>query len=151
MNSQTKSKRIHLADDDEDDRSFFEDAIKELGIETQLIMSTNGAELMKILDDTVPPPPYVIFLDLNMPRKNGFECLLEIRKISKLMEIMVVIFSTSSKAEIVDKAFHLGANYYICKPSSFELLKKAIKTVLLFTVKQQREQPPRDKFFLTLN
>lgn len=47
---------------------------------------------MKTLDDTVPPPPYAIFLDLNMPLKNGYECLTEIRNTPKLKDIMVVIF-----------------------------------------------------------
>ncbi len=105
---------------------------------------------MTTLNDTVPPPPYAIFLDLNMPRKNGFECLSEIRKTPKLKDIMVVIFSTSADKNAIETTYALGANYYIRKPRSFKLLKKAIETVLLFSSDQQHEQPSKDKYFLAI-
>ena len=128
---QTESKNIYLADDDADDREVFVDALQELSPDTQLIISNDGEELMTTLDDNVPPPPYVIFLDLNMPRKNGYECLREIRRTHKLRDIMVVIFSTTDNRDSIERTYSLGANYYIRKPHSFELLKKAIQTILL--------------------
>ena len=71
---------IVLADDDSDDRMFFKDAFEELKIKTKVKTFTNGVELMNYLniEDTVLPN--VLFLDLNMPKKNGFECLKEIKK-----------------------------------------------------------------------
>lgn len=144
-------KNIILAEDDINDRELFEDALEELSIQTRLIISEDGVELMTTLADIVPPPPYAIFLDLNMPRKNGYECLAEIRNTQKLKEIMVVIFSTTDNQHAIETTYSLGANYYVCKPRSFELLKKAIETVLLFTPQQQSEQPSRDNFFLTIN
>lgn len=143
-----KSKSIFLADDDDDDCIIFEDALNELNSEAFLTIANDGVELLNTLNETVPPPPYVIFLDLNMPRKNGFESLKEIRQINKLKEIPVVILSTSSSIEIIDKTFDLGANYYICKPTSYPLLTKMIKKVLSLPLEQLNEQPPRHEFVL---
>jgi PleD family two-component response regulator len=149
MNSiSTKPKSIFLADDDDDDCTVFEDALNELNVETYLTITNDGVELLSTLNENVPPPPYVIFLDLNMPRKNGFESLKEIRQIKKLEAIPVVILSTSSNVDIIDKAFHLGANYYICKPTSYPLMIKMIGKVLSLDIKQLNEQPSRNKFVL---
>jgi CheY-like chemotaxis protein len=147
---ETKYITIFLADDDPDDCSLFQEALNELSMETLLTITNDGVELMTTLDDTVPPPPYVIFLDLNMPRKNGFDALKEIRSIEKLKDIPVVIFSTTSHAETVERTFRLGANYYICKPNSFFLLMKAIERVLSLERKQLEKQPTRNQFVMVV-
>ncbi len=139
-------KNIFLADDDADDRMFFEDALKQLPIPTQLTLSNDGLELMSNLETVVPD---VIFLDLNMPRKNGFQCLEEIRNTPKLNDIPIVIFSTTANEDAVNKTYQLGANYYICKPHSFELLVKAIETVLTLEM-LLKPQPPKENFILTI-
>jgi len=139
-------KNIFLADDDADDRMFFEDALKQLPIPTQLTLSNDGLELMSNLETVVPD---VIFLDLNMPRKNGFQCLEEIRNTPKLKDIPIVIFSTTANEDAVNKTYQLGANYYTCKPHSFELLVKAIETVLTLEM-LLKPQPPKEKFILTI-
>jgi len=144
----SKSKSIFLADDDDDDCNIFEDALSELNMEAKLTVSNDGVELLNTLNATVPPPPYVIFLDLNMPRKNGFESLKEIREISKLKEIPVVILSTSSNTEVIDRTFNLGANYYICKPTSYPLLTKMIAKVLALAPEKLCGQPSREDFVL---
>ncbi|HOZ75814.1 MAG TPA: response regulator [Flavobacterium sp.] len=141
---------IFLTDDDADDCLLFSEIIQEINPNegTKLTISNDGAALMKTLDETVPPPPEVIFLDLNMPRKNGFECLEEIRNTPKLMEIPVVIFSTSSSNDIVDRSYKFGANYYICKPQSYTLLKKTIAHVLSLGWEKLSGQPNRDDFVI---
>jgi CheY-like chemotaxis protein len=145
----TKSYQIFLAEDDADDRMFFEDALKELSIPTNLTIAYDGAELMSKLETIMdPPPPDVIFLDLNMPRKNGFECLTEIKQTPKLKDIPVVIFSTTASDHVVDKTYQQGATYYICKPHSFSELVKVIDTVLKLEM-WQKPQPPKDKFVIT--
>ncbi|SOE23686.1 CheY chemotaxis protein or a CheY-like REC (receiver) domain [Spirosomataceae bacterium TFI 002] len=124
-------KSIFLAEDDPDDREFFKEALEQLNFDTELTFSNNGVELMSCLEVLVRhPPPHVIFLDLNMPMKNGFQCLEEIRNTPKLRDIPVVIFSTTGDIDSVDKTYNQGANYYICKPNSFQLLVKAIEKVL---------------------
>lgn len=144
-------KNIFLADDDVIDRELFEDALQQLTFPTHLTQSEDGVELMINLDKTVPPPPHAIFLDLNMPRKNGYECLAEIRNTHKLKDIMVVIFSTTDCQQAIEKTYLLGANYFICKPRSFQLLKKAIETVLLLDQPAQGAQTSIDNFYLSLN
>jgi len=140
-------KNIFLADDDADDRMFFGDALKQVTILTQLTLSNDGLELMHNLETVIPD---VIFLDLNMPRKNGFQCLEEIRNTPQLKDIPIVIFSTTANDDAVNKAHQLGANYYICKPHSFELLVKAIETALTL-VMWPKPQPPRENFILTIS
>jgi CheY-like chemotaxis protein len=103
---------------------------------------------MQILDKTVPPPPDVIFLDLNMPRKNGFECLDEIKHSSKLKNIPIVIFSTSDQPEAVNRVYEQGAHHFLKKPSSFPLLKIAIQKVLAINWAEHAAQPSKDKFIL---
>jgi CheY-like chemotaxis protein len=139
-------KNIYLADDDADDRMFFEDALKQLPIPAQLTLSNDGLELMCNLETVIPD---VIFLDLNMPRKNGFQCLEEIRSTPNLKDIPIVIFSTTANEDAVNKTYQLGANYYICKPHSFELLVKAIETVLTLEI-LLKSQPPKENFILTI-
>src|SRR6476659_2508685 len=91
-----------LADDDIDDCTFFEDALKELPISATLSTVNDGAQLMNFLSMESDNPPDVLFLDLNMPRKSGFECLSEIKSIDKLKDLPVIIFSTSLNMEVVD-------------------------------------------------
>jgi len=143
-------KIIFLADDDADDRMLFEDALKQVTIPTQLTLSNDGLELMSNLETVIqPPPPDVIFLDLNMPRKDGFQCLAEIRNTPKLKDIPIVIFSTTSHADAVNRTYQHGANHYICKPHSFELLVKAIETVLTLEM-WQKPQPSKEQFILAI-
>jgi CheY-like chemotaxis protein len=113
-----------------------------------LVVTNDGAELMSTLDDTVPPPPYVIFLDLNMPRKNGFDCLKEMRRTPKLKDIPVVIFSTSCAMDVIDRTYQEGANYYVCKPNSFLNLIKAINNIFSLDIKDLQTQPDRNQFVL---
>ncbi|GAA0879662.1 response regulator [Algoriphagus jejuensis] len=141
---------IFLADDDADDRLFFEDALKELAIPTELTLSRNGLELMSNLETlTHHPPPHVIFLDLNMPLKDGLQCLQEIRNTPKLKDIPVVIFSTTANVDTVNKTYEQGANYYICKPPSFALLVKAIERVLSLEM-WQAPKTPKEKYLLAI-
>ena len=143
-------KNIFLAEDDADDRMFFEDALKKVTVLTQLTLSNDGLELMSNLETvTEAPPPHIVFLDLNMPFKDGFQCLQEIRNTPKLKEIPVVIFSTTASDDAVNKTYEQGANYYICKPRSFKLLVKAIETVLTLEM-WQAPQPPKEKFVLSI-
>ncbi|MEO6685206.1 MAG: response regulator [Dyadobacter sp.] len=123
-------KYIFLVDDDEDDCLLFEDALREVCDTTELRTANDGIELMDFLENKLPPAPDVIFLDLNMPRKNGFECLTEIRNDQKFKDIPVVIFSTSGEQETINRLYDEGATYYIRKPGSFPKLKMAIQYIL---------------------
>jgi CheY-like chemotaxis protein len=141
-------KSVFLADDDPDDRLFFADALKQTSAMADLTVSKDGIELMdRLATVTNPPPPDVIFLDLNMPRKNGFDCLKEIRANPRLKNIPVVIVSTSSNQDMVDRTYADGANYYLCKPRSFSQLVRMIERVFGFDL-WSNQRPSKEKFLL---
>jgi CheY-like chemotaxis protein len=142
-------KNILLADDDSDDCMIFEEALKEINAHTQLTIESDGNLLMERLKSKTQPMPDILFLDLNMPRKNGSECLCEIRSLTQLKNIPVIILSTSSQRQAVNKMYEQGANYYICKPSEFGQLKDAIQKMLSFTVDALTKKPTRENFLLS--
>ncbi|HSU50867.1 MAG TPA: response regulator [Segetibacter sp.] len=117
---------IFYTDDDIDDRAIFIDAAQQVSDSLQVITQGNGDELIGLLNNP-PPFPNIIFLDLNMPVKNGYEVLQEIKQSELTKDLPVIIFSTSDDEKAINTTRHLGANLYIPKPSSFSLLKKAIK------------------------
>ncbi|MCM4171718.1 response regulator [Arenibacter sp. TNZ] len=113
---------IFLADDDQDDREIFMDALTELPIETSVKQFENGVDLMAELHSDNPLPK-IIFLDLYMPLMDGFECLSDIRNIPDFSEITIIIYSTSYHQNEVDQLKEGGANQYIKKPNSYNQLK----------------------------
>tara|TARA_R110000868_G_scaffold28633_2_gene107199 strand:+ start:55327 stop:55773 length:447 start_codon:yes stop_codon:yes gene_type:complete len=141
---------IALADDDEDDRFLFKDAIEEIKIKTKLSLFTNGKELMDYLILPHIILPEVVFLDLNMPIKNGMQCLKEIRENAKLNDLSVAIYSTSSSEKDIEDTFIHGANIYINKPNSFGDLKAVIEKVLQLNWQYQTSALNRDNFLLRL-
>lgn len=121
---------IALADDDEDDRFLFSEAIDEIEIRTKLSLFNHGQELMDYLNLPKVVLPNLIFLDLNMPIKNGMQCLREIRKNPALRDIAIAIYSTSSSEKDIEETFLNGANIYINKPNNFTKLQEVIEKVL---------------------
>lgn len=126
---EVKNISIYYADDDLDDAFLFKNALKELGIAYELKIYTSGIALIDNLKN-IEQYPNIIFLDINMPLKNGLECLDEIKKDERLSNITVIIISTSSADSFKEKAIILGAFDYIQKPSNFGELKKKIKTAI---------------------
>ena len=104
---------VFLADDDADDRFLFKEALMEVRKNVKVTMLNNGEQLMSCLDQKKTDQPNLIFLDLNMPLKNGIECLEEIKKDNNLKNIPVIIFSTSSQKETINQVYTKGANYYM--------------------------------------
>lgn len=137
-----------LADDDEDDCLFFKDALEELSFSVELTTVNDGVELMSFLLDTSATLPDILFLDLNMPRKSGCECLIEIKSIDQLKHIPIIVFSTSLDMKIVDTMYEKGAAYYIQKPGEFFKLKKVIENALIISSENNFKQPVRDYFIL---
>lgn len=141
---------VLLADDDQDDRLFFSDAFSDLALKIKLKMVNDGEELMKYLKTPDITLPSVVFLDLNMPRKNGIDCLKEIRNNDTLKNLSVAIYSTSSNPEDVHNAFVLGANIYIKKPNNFDTLKKVLHKVVTINWQYHICDLNRETFLLTI-
>jgi CheY-like chemotaxis protein len=123
---QQSHKSILLADDDADDRELFVEAVNFIDPNITVTLKSDGEELMDFLAaNTVGFD--LIFLDLNMPRKNGKECLSEL---TKSQQAPVIIYTTSLNPIDIEETFALGAACFLRKPNSFEELKATLAIVL---------------------
>jgi CheY-like chemotaxis protein len=104
-----------LVDDDDDDKEIFCLALKNTNATIECTTASDGLEALSILSNKSFIPDY-IFLDLNMPRMNGKECLKEIRKHNHLNHVPVIIFTTSAAGKDIEETKRLGANSFITKP-----------------------------------
>ncbi len=141
---------IILADDDEDDRLFFTDAFDELKITTKVKTFNDGVYLMDYLNDKESDLPNVLFLDLNMPRKSGMECLKELKQNAKFNNVAIAIYSTSASEEDIENTFVMGANIYIKKPNDFNQLKKVLSEVVTINWQYHTNGLNKDNFLLRL-
>ena len=142
---------IILAEDDQDDRLLFEEVISELPVSVELTTFNNGEELMEWLNDDENHLPDALFLDLNMPRKNGFAALGEIKRNTDLQDLPVVIFSTATNREMIKQVFKDAAHYYIRKPASFWELKELIYKSLKLIADNDLDLPGKESFLLTID
>jgi len=129
-----KSIHILYADDDVDDCNFFREAALALPMNTEVTIVKDGEELLNYLAENEATLPHVLFLDINMPRKNGFECLVEIKQNPKLKDLPIVMFSTSKSNEKINALFEKGANVYVHKPGDFTQLIQVINHALPLAV-----------------
>ena len=126
-----KHRYILLAEDDPDDRELFLEAVAIVDPGIYVATVDNGEKLIDHLKEDEQPPD-CIFLDLNMPRRSGKECLKEIRKNKKTQRIPVIVYSTSMNARDVDDTFEFGASCFIRKPGTFRELTDVLKTHLTY-------------------
>lgn len=134
MDTLLEKMRIIMADDDPDDYYLVRDAFELTQFPADLHLVSDGEELMdylycrgKFADSGHLSTPALILLDLNMPRKDGWEALSEIKANESLRRIPVVIFTTSGEEEDIARSYDLGASSYITKPSTFESLIELIE------------------------
>jgi CheY-like chemotaxis protein len=149
MNTQEKvSTHILFSDDDTDDALLFTQAADLLTSPVLLSFAEDGEQLMRYLSrETLPD---MIFLDLNMPVKNGLECLSEIRRDKKLDWLPVIVYTTSDNPRDIDTCFRLGANLYVVKPTSFESIIRTLKKILTLDFRQL-PTPSRENFVFRNN
>lgn len=140
-----KTLNILLADDDQDDRSFFQMALDRLEFPCNLKTLSDGEQLMNYLYKSSDFLPDILFLDLNMPRKNGSECLLEIKESHKLKQLPVIIYSTSINDTIGNVLYNHGAHYYVQK-CEFNELARLLHKVLTEIIQTKFVRPTRDEF-----
>lgn len=140
MKSYYKPLNIVLAEDDENDRMNFKEALAASKMETTITVVNDGVELMEYLQQENAEVPALLFLDLNMPLKNGMECLLELRQIPKYREMVIAIYSTSSSEKDIEQTFFSGANVYMKKPTDFATLKEMLNKIV--TSVNVYSQPP---------
>jgi CheY-like chemotaxis protein len=146
----TTALHILLADDDEDDRLIFKEAINEVRVKTKLTVGNDGVQLMEYLQETDDDLPHIVFLDLNMPRKGGIECLREIRSDARLRDLSIAIYSTSASEEDIEDTFVKGANVYIKKPNDFNTLVKVLGEVITINWQYHTSDLNKENFVLSI-
>ena len=140
-----KSTHILFSDDDTDDALLFTQAADLMTSPILLSFAEDGEQLMRYLAKEMLPD--MIFLDLNMPVKNGHECLVDIRGDKKLDWLPVIVYTTSDNPKDIETCFELKANLYVVKPTSFEAIIKTLKRILTIDFKKQG-LPSRENFLL---
>lgn len=122
------NKNFLLIDDDADDSELFREALEETDPAISLQCAENGEEALNLLKQIEKPG--IIFLDINMPRMNGWECLKRLKSSQEYSHIPVIMYSTSSHQREIDIAINLGALSFFTKPHSYKELKNMIKGVI---------------------
>ena len=136
MNNHNETISILMADDDEDDCLMTKEALEEAKVENKIYFVKDGEELIDYLyhrgiysDEEKFPRPGLILLDLNMPRKDGREALMEIKADPHLRQIPIVVLTTSKAEEDICRTYDMGVNSFITKPVLFEGLVEVMKTL----------------------
>jgi CheY-like chemotaxis protein len=140
--------RVLLADDDMDDCLLFKQALEELPLLTRLTIVNDGDQLMKLLLKNINNLPHVVYLDLNMPRKNGFECLTEIKLNDNLKALPAILYSTSAEQKIIDRLYQIGARNFIRKPFDFLEIKRLLYHSLTLIMQETNLQRAKSDFVL---
>jgi CheY-like chemotaxis protein len=125
----TKSNRFLLVDDDVDDVSLFKEVLQEVNPSIDFVSAADGQEAMTILKQHQTNVPDVIFLDLNMPRMDGKQCLTEIKRDPQLQRIPVIMYTTSCQSKDIEETMLKGAICFITKPSNLKELKNILSSI----------------------
>ncbi|HEX5169103.1 MAG TPA: response regulator [Cyclobacteriaceae bacterium] len=123
---------IIIADDDNDDSALLIEALVENGIDrSKIIVTPDGETLLSILP-TYSKTPSLVFLDLNMPRKNGMKVLSEVKSNPELRHIPILILTTSNSKSDINTCYELGGNTYFTKPFSYTELMQLVRIIKLY-------------------
>jgi len=145
MNNSDKMNHVVLADDDPDHSLLFKKVLHQVDPSKKLTVVHNGLELMNFLSGQVPD---LIFLDLNMPCKNGYECLQEIRSNPATRETPVVVYSSSTHMTDIQNSYMHQADLYMVKPFNSVHLRNALENVLQMS---WRKNYPNERFYFINN
>ncbi|MCY7351692.1 MAG: response regulator [Cytophagaceae bacterium] len=125
---------ILVAEDDPDDRLLLREAFEESTLDNPLHFVDDGVELIEYLVQCVQGTmvfPILILLNINMPRVNGFQALERIKNHPQLRSIPTAMLSTSSNPEMISQAYHLGANSYFTKPTTYQQMLDLAEAIRL--------------------
>jgi CheY-like chemotaxis protein len=129
MNTDLATRTILLADDDPDDAEIFSMVLTKVDPSIKLIHAPNGVAVLEYLKERNHVVPDVIFLDINMPEMNGWQCLQSLKANPLTSGIPVLMYTTSSQARDKEIAMNLGAVAFITKPSDYKTLEKLLLSI----------------------
>lgn len=121
---------VLIIDDDTEDRELFLEAIGQVDPTIKCTSAKDGRDAIRLLTKETILPDY-IFLDINMPLMNGKECLVEIKKNSRLKNIPVIMYSTTSDTHEIRGYYALGAHDFLIKPYNFKKLVEALESIIV--------------------
>lgn len=131
-----------LVEDDPADVDLTREAMEDSSIKANLHVVNNGLKALAFLrkegEYTQAPTPDLIFLDLNMPEKDGREVLAEVKQNLDLRFIPVIVLTTSNTQGDITNCYRLGANCYITKPTGLERFKEIVEAIENFWFKIAR-------------
>ncbi|MEJ7682933.1 MAG: response regulator [Segetibacter sp.] len=136
---------ILMADDDKDDFHILQQTAQDTGEPLKISYAANWLELWRFIIKTLPD---VLFLDLNMPVKNGMECLQLLREDRRYDKVPIIIYSTSVNKNDIDKAYSNGANYFAVKPNAIEDIAGMINKICSMGKEALQSIPPREEFVI---
>ena len=128
MNTDLATRTILLADDDTDDAEIFSMVLTKVDPSIKLVHAVNGLAVLEYLKQNTVVPD-VIFLDINMPEMNGWQCLQSLKENPLTSGIPVLMYTTSSHTRDKEIAMNLGAVAFITKPSDYKALEKLLHTI----------------------
>jgi CheY-like chemotaxis protein len=119
-----------LADDDSDDANIFYEVLSKVDPSAIFLRAWDGKEALQLLEKSIEKPN-IIFLDINMPGMNGWECLATLKSSETYKSIPVIMYSTSAHKRERELAFKLGAHCLIEKPDDMNCLQMILETIII--------------------
>jgi len=135
---------VLFVDDDSDESYLFNEALEQSGLTIKLSRAKDGNDLLNFLQ--TQPLPDIVFIDLNMPYKDGLEALIEIRKDSKFEKLPLVIYSTTKNSNHIDATYKHGASLFVVKPNTFDGMVEVVRKVC--TIDWENFSTPEREGFL---
>lgn len=137
---------VLLVDDDSDESYLFNEALEHAGLNIRLSRANNGNHLLSFL--LSEPTPDLVFMDINMPYKDGVEALAEIRKNPRFETLPLVIYSTTNNENSINACYKKGANLFVIKPNNFDGMVKVVKKVCTVDWTNYKK-PSREEFVIS--
>lgn len=134
------NRQIILIDDDEDDRHIFREAVLNSGVNTPFTEYTTGEAFITDLKGTANTLQRLIFLDINMPRSDGYTILSEIRQSEQYANCHIIMYTTSSDPQDIKFAEQSSASGFAAKPSDYNKLEELVKNAVQHFFKPQPEE-----------
>lgn len=140
--------KILIANSDHDDAELWVTCLKEIIPNFDIIRATDGVQCLRYLK-TISSPD-LVFLDLNLPLKNGIECLRDIRNEELLKDTPIIVYASSKNIRDIDAAYKFGARFYLVKPDTFGKFIKLLKSVFTLLGESVRKQLDKTNFVIRL-
>ncbi len=146
MNTSSTLLNVLFVDDDTDESYLFNEALEHAGLNINLSRAKDGNDLLTFLKRE--PLPDIVFIDLNMPYKDGLEALSEIRKEERFRKLPLIIYSTTKNDFHIDSSYKNGANLFVVKPNNFDGMVQIVKRVCTIDWKNFTT-PGREDFLIS--